>query len=130
MMADTKHTTAALKLSGHVKTELYTVGPRIGSTVLHSCQVANTEDDSIEVTVEYYQASTSLGFTIIKKATVPVGAALNVLSDALHLNTGDRILVSLEVAADATDNTPASADIVASLTEYESEDSDGGLYNG
>ena len=118
MLANVKFTTATVKLSGFQKKLLYKTPSHISHATLTNCQVANTEDDTIYITVQYSRGDTNEPFVFVRRAAVPTGSALNALVDTVNLTPGDRVSVVLEYNSAAEGPLVPSADVYASIQEY------------
>lgn len=118
IMANFKYINATVSVSKFKNTRLYQVPLDSLYAKLTNIQVANREDDTIFVTVEFRSAEGGAPVLFVQKAAIPVGAALNVLTgDSINLTPGDRVNVWLVNNPDAANPEHPNADIFASITE-------------
>ena len=90
---------AAVNLTTTSRTDLYTT-PASTTAVVHNLTIANTDGVvSANITIEFYDSSTTTYYKLAHLVPVPAGATL-IFDKPINLETGDKISLTASVAND------------------------------
>ena len=90
---------AAVELTTTSRTDLYTA-PSSTTSVIHNLTIANIDGtSSADVTIEFYDSSSTTYFYLAKTVPVPAGSTL-IFDKPINLETGDKVSLTASVADD------------------------------